>query len=457
MPKSSPPVRPGQILELDVVDLNHAGEGVGKIGSFAIFIPGGLPGERIRAKIVTLQRNYARALLEALLISSENRTEAPCRHFASCGGCQFQHLHYREQLHYKREIVAGTLRRLGGLAIDVLPVLGMKDPWHYRNKAQFPLGMEGKKLRAGFYKKKTHQIVDLQNCPIQHPLINRTFGIARALVEKMGIPIYNEKTHWGFLRHLVVRVSGSTGEVLVIPVTNGRDFPQGPAFAKALSARIPSLAGVVQNINTRRGNYIIGTENIILWGKSYITERLGDISYLISPGSFFQVNSSQAEVLFRQVEKYAALSGSETVYDLYCGTGTIALYLSRRVAKVIGIESFAPAVEDARKNARLNGVSNAEFFAGPAEEFFPQFVGQGHRPDIVIVDPPRKGCSEKLLTTLADAKPKRLIYVSCNPSTLARDLRFLQDKGYTIHSPVQPVDMFPQTSHVECVIEIQKV
>ncbi len=449
-PKNKPPVSPGQTIELEITDLNHAGEGVGRVGDFAVFVPLTAPGDKVRAKVISMQKSYARALLESILAPSPGRVEVPCSHFEHCGGCRLQHLEYGEQLRLKRELVAQNLRRLGGLEINVLPVLGMAEPWHYRNKAQFPLGMKGKELQVGFFRRGTHQIVNLQNCPIQHHLIDETFKIARDLLGELGVSIYDEKTHRGLLRHLVIRASHSAEQALVILVTNGSDFPQGRIFAEALSSRVAALAGVVQNINTRRGNVVFGIENKTLWGNPYLIEKLDGISYLVSPGSFFQINSPQAEVLFRQVEKYAALTGSETVFDLYCGTGTIALYLSRKAEKVVGIESFSPAVDDARKNARLNEITNAEFFAGPAEELFPRFLEQGYSPDVVIVDPPRKGCTEKLLSAITGAKPRRFIYVSCNPSTLARDLRYLQEKGYTA-SEAQPVDMFPHTNHVETI------
>ncbi|MDO9536185.1 MAG: 23S rRNA (uracil(1939)-C(5))-methyltransferase RlmD [Bacillota bacterium] len=456
MPKEKPPVSTGQTIEMDITDLNHNGEGVGRVDAFTVFVPLALPGDRVKAKVISVKKSYARALLEAVLNPSSHRIASLCRHFEDCGGCQLQHLDYGEQLRRKRQIVQDALRRLGGLDLEVLPVLGMSEPWSYRNKAQFPLGIEEKALKAGFFRRGTHEIIDLENCSIQHPLIDEAFGIARELIQELGMSIYDEKTHHGLLRHLVIRASHSGDQVLVILVTNGREFPQAKSFVEAITPRIPGLVGIVQNINNRRGNVVLGEENIMLWGKSYLVEKLGEISYLVSPGSFFQVNSAQAEVLFRQVEKYAVLTGSETVFDLYCGTGTIALYLSRKAGKVVGIESYSPAVEDARKNAQLNGITNAEFFTGPAEDIFPGLLEQGYSSDVVIVDPPRKGCTEKLLSTIAAANPNRFIYVSCNPSTLARDLRYLKEKGYSA-SEVQPVDMFPHTSHVECVVLMSRV
>jgi len=456
MPKEKPPVSTGQTIEINIMDLNHNGEGVGRVDSFTVFVPMALPGDRVKASVISVKKSYARALLRAVLTPSPHRIDSQCRHFEHCGGCQLQHLEYGEQLHRKRQIVHDALRRLGGLDLKVLPVLGMAEPWSYRNKAQFPMGIERKVIKAGFFRRGTHDIVNLKNCPIQHSVIDNAFRTARDIIQEMGISIYEEKTHRGLLRHLVIRASHLGDQVLVILVTNGRDFPQAQSFVDALSSKTPGLVGVVQNINTHRGNVVLGGENILLWGKPYLIEKLSELSYLVSPGSFFQINSAQAEVLFGQVEKYAALTGSETVFDLYCGTGTIALYLSRKAGRVVGIESFPPAVDDARKNALLNGITNAEFFTGPAEDIFPGLLAQGYSSDVVIVDPPRKGCDEKLLSTIAAANPRRFIYVSCNPSTLARDLRYLKEKGYSA-SEVQPIDMFPHTAHVECVVLMSRV
>ena len=456
MQTKKPPVITGQTVELNITDLNHAAEGVGRVRDYAVFVPLSAPGDRVRARIISVQKNYARALLENVLESSSRRVSASCRHFEDCGGCSLQHLEYDEQLRLKRETVVQALQRLGGLAPEVLPVLGMNEPWRYRNKSPFPLKMEGKELQAGFFRSRTHQIVNLEHCPIQHPLIEKAFHIARNLIREMAITVYDEERHKGLLRHLVIRASHFEGKVLVILVTNGRDFKRSRSFAESLTSRLPELGGIVQNINTRRGNVIFGTDSVTLWGKGYLLEKLGHIQYVVSAGSFFQVNTPQAEVLLRQVEKYAGLTGSETIFDLYCGAGTIALYLSRRAGKVVGIESYPPAVDDARKNAELNGISNAEFFSGLSETLFPDLIQKGYSPDVVIVDPPRKGCSQKLLSAIADVKPHRLIYVSCNPSTLARDLRYLYEQGYNVLE-VQPIDMFPHTAHVETVVLITRV
>jgi 23S rRNA (uracil1939-C5)-methyltransferase len=455
MQAKKPPVITGQIVELNITDLNHAAEGVGRVGDFAVFVPLSAPGDRVRARIISVQKNYARALLENVLESSSRRVPAPCRHFEDCGGCSLQHLKYDEQLRLKRETVVQALQRLGGLVTEVLPVLGMEEPWRYRNKSPFPLKMEGKELQAGFFRSRTHQIVNLEHCPIQHPLIEKAFHIARKLIWEMAIPVYDEERHKGLLRHLVVRASHFEGKVLVILVTNGREFKQSRSFAENLTSWLPELVGIVQNINTRRGNVIFGTDSVTLWGRDYLLEKLGHLLYAVSAGSFFQVNTPQAEILLRQVEKYAGLTGSETIFDLYCGAGTIALYLSRRAGKVVGIESYPPAVDDARKNAELNGISNAEFFSGLSETLFPDLIQKGYSPDVVIVDPPRKGCNQKLLSAIADVKPHRLIYVSCNPSTLARDLRYLHEQGYNALK-VQPIDMFPHTAHVECIVQIKR-
>ena len=288
MPKEKPPVATGQTIEMDISDLNHNGEGVGRFDSFTVFVPLALPGDRVKAKVISVKKSYGRALLKSVLTPSTHRIVSQCKHFEHCGGCQLQHLEYGEQLRQKRQIVQDALQRLGGLDLEVLPVLGMSEPWSYRNKAQFPLALGGKALKAGFFRRGTHEVVDLENCPIQHSVIDEAFGIARGLIEGKGISIYDEKTDRGLLRHLVIRASHSGDEVLVILVTNGRDFPQAQSFVEALPSKVPGLVGIVQNINTRRGNVVLGEENILLWGKSHLVEKLGGISYLVSPGSFFQ-------------------------------------------------------------------------------------------------------------------------------------------------------------------------
>lgn len=448
------PVAKDQMIEIKIERLNHDGEGVGKVDGFTVFVPGTAPEDLVSAKIISLQKTYARALVEEIISESPHRITPICEHYDDCGGCQLQHINYEQQLVIKRNIVIDALRRIGGLDVPVHPALGMAEPWQYRNKAQVPVAMDGT-LKAGFYEKRTHKIVDLDCCHIQHPSNDLVVHAVRAILKKLAIPIYDEKNHTGLIRHIVARTSFSTGEILVILVTNGRKLPRQNDVVEAIRKNVDKVTGIVQNINMKQANVILGNEDILLWGKSYLQESLDGLSFHVSPRSFFQVNTLQTDALYAKVREYAALTGQETVYDLYCGIGTISLYLSRYAGKVIGVELVNAAVKDARKNAELNGITNVEFHKGAAEQLVPERLKKGAKADVVIVDPPRKGCDERLLAAMVSMKTFRIVYVSCNPATLARDLKYLTGKGYTV-TEVQPVDMFPHTSHVETVVLIER-
>ncbi|MBS3947737.1 MAG: 23S rRNA (uracil(1939)-C(5))-methyltransferase RlmD [Dethiobacter sp.] len=454
--KTAPPVFRGQLIELDIKGLNNEGEGVGRFAGFTIFVPGTAPGDRVTASVLSLQKTYARALLRSVLLESPHRVAPPCNHYSTCGGCQLQHLAYAEQLRLKQQILANTLRRLGGLDLAVQPVLGMTDPWRYRNKAQVPVGSADGIVMAGFYAPRSHHIVNVASCHLQHPANDQAVAAVRETLQALAIPIYDEKSHTGLVRHILARTAFATGETLLVLVTNGHHLPERERLVKMICAKLDNLSGIVQNINIQRGNVILGAEDIPLWGLPYLEEKLGGLTFRVSPRSFLQVNTPQAEILYGKIKEYAALTGQETVFDLYCGTGTIALYLSQGAGKVVGVESVAAAVADARANATGNGITNAEFCKGRAEDVMPKLLAQGYQADVVVVDPPRKGCDAKLLTTLAKIRPARLIYVSCDPATLARDLRHLTDEGFAVRE-VQPVDMFPHTRHVETVVLITRV
>jgi 23S rRNA (uracil1939-C5)-methyltransferase len=334
---------------------------------------------------------------------------------------------------------------------DVLihPVLGMSDPWRYRNKAQVPFGERQGKVVAGFYSPGSHNIIDMESCVIQHELNDAAIRFVKAQAEELGIPIYNEQKHAGVLRHVMVRIGSNTGEMMIVLVTNGESLPKRKELVKRLVAAFPQLTSLVQNINSKRTNVILGPKNKRLWGKEVIHDTIGDVKFAISPHSFYQVNTSQTKVLYDQVLRYAALTGNETVIDAYCGIGTIALYLAKHAKQVYGVEIVPEAIRDAKTNARLNGITHAHFAVGAAEQVMPKWLEDGIKPDVVIVDPPRKGCDPMLLKTVADMRPERLVYVSCNSATLARDAKLLLERGYRVQE-VQPVDMFPQTGHVEC-------
>jgi 23S rRNA (uracil1939-C5)-methyltransferase len=453
---NSSPVSRGRLIELNIDDLNNKGEGVGRYHGFTVFVPGTAAGDRVTATVISLQKTYARALLGTVLHASPHRVAPPCQYYGACGGCQLQHLSYDEQLRQKRQIVRDALLRIGGLDLSVNPMLGMTDPWRYRNKVQVPVGLENGAVVTGFYSPRSHRIVRVDSCLLQHPAQDQAIAAVRNTLQTMSIPIYEEASHTGLIRHIMARTSFATGKTLLTLVTNSRQLPQQQRLVEHLNATLDNLTGIVLNINTRRGNVILGSEEQLLWGEPYLEEKLWGLYLRISPRSFLQVNSIQAEILYAKVKEYAALTGRETVFDLYCGAGTIGLYLSREAKKVVGVEAVSFAVADAKKNASLNNITNTEFHQARAEELVPKLLAGGYRADVVVIDPPRKGCDEKLLRTIAATRPSRIVYVSCNPATLARDLRCLTGHGFAVLE-VQPVDMFPQTSHVETVVLMSRV
>ncbi|QKG83636.1 23S rRNA (uracil(1939)-C(5))-methyltransferase RlmD [Kroppenstedtia pulmonis] len=456
MAKRIPPVRTGDQITLTITGQSHTGDGVGKHEGFTVFVPLAIAGEQVVARINRVKKTYAHAQLEKILVTSPHRVHASCPVFAQCGGCQLQHIAYPVQLESKRRQVADSFARIGGLGEgQVLPVLGMKEPWSYRNKAQVPFGGGKGRIKAGFYAAGSHEIVEFEHCLIQQPENDAVIQQVKALVQELGIVPYDEKKHRGCLRHIMVRTGFHTGEVMVVLITNGPELPSQKKLVTGLRERVPGLASLIQNIQPRRSNVILGQESRVLWGRPVIYDMIGHVRFAISSHSFFQVNPVQTEVLYEQVRQVAALTGKETIIDAYCGIGTIGLYLAKDAARVLGVESIPQAVEDARYNAELNGIHHAAFEVGSAEEVMPRWAKEGICPDVIIVDPPRKGCAPELLNAVADMSPDRLIYVSCNPATLARDVAALKERGY-LYRHVQPVDMFPHTSHVETVVLLQR-
>lgn len=451
------PVSKNEDVEVDIIGLTHEGEGVGRVDGYTLFIGGALPGERVRAKVLKVKKQYGYAKLIELVIASPDRIAPPCEIYKQCGGCQLQHWSYEAQLDWKRQHVVDNLERIGKLevggaeGIAVHPTLGMRDPWGYRNKAQVPMGMsEEGGLIGGFYARNSHRIIDMDACLIQHDQNDDIVRRVKAIGRDLGVMAYNEETGEGLLRHVVVRVGFRTGELMVVLVTNGPKIPRVDAWIEAIRAQVPGVESICQNINTKRTNVIFGDVTKTLWGRDVIYDYIGDVKFAISARSFYQVNPVQTEVLYGKTLDYAGLTGSETVIDAYCGIGTISLFLAQHAKRVYGVEIVPEAIEDARENAALNGIANAEFAVGAAEDVMPRWLEQGVSPDVVVVDPPRKGCDERLLDTLLTMQPERIVYVSCNPATLARDLRVLEDGGYAVKE-VQPVDMFPWTVHVESV------
>lgn len=450
------PVQKGEQYIVKIENLNHLGEGVGRIDGFAVFTPYVLPGEKVEIKINEVKKNFAIGELQEIIETAPERIMPRCPVFYQCGGCQTQHMTYEAQLNFKTQVVKDAVRRIGKLeAVPVHSAMGMDNPWYYRNKVQMPLGIEAGKVVAGFYAPGTHDIVETDMCYIQHEkLVEITQWLKEKLLEH-HISMYNEGTTKGLLRHVLLRIGFNTDEIMMVFITNGRKFPEGQSLALQLQKEFPQIISIMQNINNKRTNVIMGDETLLLAGQDYITEELAGIRYKISPRSFFQVNTKQAEVLFAKALDYAGLTGGETVLDAYCGTGSISLMLAQKAKKVYGIEVIGAAIKDAWENARENGIENVEFIEGKTEEELSRLVKEGIHMDVAVVDPPRKGCDKIVLETFAKMNVPRIVYVSCNPSSLARDLAYLTEMGYEVQE-VQPVDMFPATGHVECVVLIER-
>lgn len=443
-------------LVVDIISEGYEGEGVAKPEGFPIFIPGALNGEKVRIILVKVNKSHGFGKLTDILKPSEYRTEPVCSIYKKCGGCQLQHMNYEEQLRFKKNRVKDCVERIGKIQHAVIhDTLGMEKPFRYRNKVQLPVGGENGSPSIGFYAARSHNIIDLQQCEIQHQVGDSIVSIARTWMKKYNIAGYDEESGTGSIRHIMVRKGFKSGEVMVVIVTNTKELPYKQQLIEEIVYNIPDVKSIIQNINPKKTNVVLGLENITLLGADTIKDYIGEFKFYISPLSFFQVNPVQTEVLYNKALEYAGLDGNEVVFDAYCGTGTISLFLSKKAKKVYGVEIIPEAIENAKKNAELNGISNAEFFVGKAEEVIPDLITKGVKADVVVVDPPRKGCESSLLHAMAKMSPSKIVYVSCDPSTLARDLAILENLGYKTME-VQPVDMFPQTAHVECVAMIKR-
>lgn len=509
-----PPVRPGDVAEAVTVGLGSDGEGVARVDGYTLFVPGALPGERVLVRVREVGRRYGYAELVEVVEPSPERRTPPCPVFGACGGCRLQHSSYAAQLAWKRRRVADALKRIGRIDPAIVrPTIGMADPWRYRNHAQVPVGEENGRLVAGFYAAGTHRVVPFDGCGLLHPAAEAAVRAVVRAAEACGVRAYRPERSrerrsggvadggygenvagggnvvcggsvgrfghagrpgftgpagggdrgdasggtsggiGGGLRHIAVRVGFRTGETLVTLVTAGHRLPNADALVERIVASVPGLVGLCHNVQPEPTPVVYGEETRVLWGRDVLYDEIGGLRFAISARSFFQVNPVQAEVLFGKALEYAALAGGETVIDAYCGVGAISLFLARRAGRVLGVEAAPEAVADARRNAELNGIRHAEFAVGRAEQMLPAWLRAGVRADVVVVDPPRKGCAPELLEAVLAMRPARVVYVSCDPATMARDLRRLEDGGYRAVE-VQPVDMFPQTAHVECVAGI---
>ena len=444
-------------IEVVIEDMSETGEGIGKTDGFTWFIKDTVIGDRVEAKVMKTKKSYGFAKLERITAPSPNRVAPKCPAAGPCGGCQLQAMDYEEQLRYKERKIYNNIIRIGGFSqVPMLPIMGMDEPWRYRNKAQFPWGIDKEgNIITGFYAGRTHSIIGCEDCLLGIEENQEVLRRIKAHMERYHLLPYDEATHKGLIRHTLIRKGFHTGEIMVCQVINGGSLPHGSELVESL-LEIPGMTSISFNINKERTNVILGDKVENLYGPGYITDYIGEVKYRISPLSFYQVNPVQTEKLYGTALEYAGLTGGETVWDLYCGIGTISLFLAQKAKKVYGVEIVPQAIADARENARLNGIGNVEFFVGKAEEVLPEQYEKNHvYADVIVVDPPRKGCDEACLDTIVKMGPKRVVYVSCDSATLARDMKYLAERGYEVEK-VRGCDMFPQGLHVETVVLLER-
>ncbi len=454
------------ILTVKIEDMGHDGEGIGKVEGYTLFVKDAVIGDTVQAKLMKTKKSYAYARLMEIVEPSPDRVEPRCAFARQCGGCQIQALSYEKQLAYKQNKILNNLVRIGGFSenkIPMEPIIGMEEPYYYRNKAQFPVGCDKNgKIVTGFYAGHTHSIINNRKCHLGVDVNEEILNIVLDYMQKNQVSAYDEEKHRGLVRHVLIRYGFHSKQIMVCLVVNGNRLPAVEKLVAALR-KIEGMTSITLNVNREQTNVILGREIKVLWGQSYITDKIGNVEYQISPLSFYQVNPIQTERLYGKALEFAGLEGNETVWDLYCGIGTISLFLAQKAKQVYGVEIVPAAIEDAKRNAKLNGFENAEFFVGKAEEVLPEFYekyakehpGSHATADVIVVDPPRKGCEESVLETMVKMGPKRIVYVSCDSATLARDLKYLSERGYELEKCVG-CDMFPQTTHVETVVLLSK-
>ena len=444
-------LKENNIYTATVEGYSSEGLGIVRIDGAVVFVPQAIRGEEIDLKITKVMKTAAAGEILKVRKASAERAKPECPYFGKCGGCDFQHMSYTEELWAKRQRVQDAITRIGGIEIEVEEILGAKDPMHYRNKSQYPVGSDG---AIGFFQARTHKVVPIDRCLIQSEISDRTAKAVGDWMKRYKISAYDERTHKGLVRHIYVRVN-KKGESLCCVVVNGKQVPREPELAAYITAAAPKTVGVVLNTNTLRGNVILGDKYRTLWGQDFLMDTLCGLTFKLSVPSFYQVNRAQAEVLYGKALEFAGLTGEETVLDLYCGTGTITLCLAGRAKKAIGAEIVPPAIEDAWENAKRNQIENVEFFCGDASDIAAKLEKEGLRPDVITVDPPRKGLAPEVIASVAAMGPKRVVYVSCDPATLGRDLKIFAEFGYETRRAVA-VDMFPGTRHVESVVLLEK-
>ncbi len=444
-----------QTFPLTIKRLGINGEGVGYFKRQVVFVPGALPGEEVVVEATKVHPKFVEAKIKNIRKKSEFRVQPICPVYEECGGCQLQHLDYSQQLKEKRDIVIQSLERHTELPInqmDIRETMGMENPWNYRNKSQFQVGQKDGKVLAGLYGINSHNLVHIDQCAVQHTKTNKAIGTVRKVLQKLQIPIYSEKSKKGIVRTVVARVGIQTGELQIVLITVKKELPQKEQIVEEIKKRLPEVKSIMQNINGEKTSLIFGDETVNLGGNDFIQETLGDLSFELSARTFFQLNPEQTVKLYNEVKEAAQLTGTEKVVDAYCGVGTIGLWVADQAAEIRGMDVIPESIEDAKKNAARHGIKHAQYVTGKAEVILPKWANEGWTPDVVIIDPPRTGLDQQLLETLLKVKPKRIVYVSCNPSTLAKDISVLAPL-YKMEY-IQPVDMFPQTSHVECISQL---
>lgn len=434
-----------------VIDLTHEGHGVVKIDRYPVFVPNALIEEEIEYKLIKVKKNFAIGKLLEVKNKSKDRVEPPCVYYYKCGGCQLQHMTYQAQLNMKKEQVVNLFHRKGPFEdTPIQPTLGMEQPWRYRNKSQIPVGKDkDNKAIMGFYRQRSHDIIDMDSCLIQDEQHQNIMNYVKHWFNELNMSIYDEKNKRGLMRHLVIRTGYHTDEIMVIFVTNGKKFKNANVLVQKLISEFPNITSIKQNINDTHSNVIMGPQSVTLYGKDKIVDELSEVTFNISDQSFYQINSAQTEKLYQKAIDYAQLTGEEIVLDTYCGIGTIGLYMAPQAKHVYGVEVVPSAIKDAQENATKNQLNNTTFECGKAEDVILEWKAQGIKPDVVMVDPPRKGCDETFIKTLLKLNPKRIVYISCNPSTQQRDAQLLSDNNHLVE--ITPVDMFPQTTHIETV------
>ncbi len=451
-------IRKNDVLEAEVLSLSSEGNGICKIKDFAVFVPNAIPGDKLLIKILKVKKNYAFSKIEKILKPSSNRIKPDCDSFPKCGGCTFRNLKYESELLFKERKVKDALEKIGGMKdLKIEKIIPSEKIDGYRNKAQLPISIdESGHYIVGFYTKHTHRVVDCKDCKLQPEVFRKSIEAFLAWANKTKPSVYDERLHSGLLRHLYLRIAEKTGEVMFSLVINGDGIEDSELLINTVRRTVPQVKGIILNINKADTNVVLGKENKVIWGKECLTDELCGLKFNISPNSFYQVNRSQTEKLYSLVKEYADLSGIETVLDLYCGTGTIGLTMAKKCKKLIGVEIVEQAIENAKNNTKMNNIKNASFVCMDAKLAFEKLKKQGNKIDVVVIDPPRKGCDENVINLISHFKVPKVIYVSCDPATLARDLKLFAEKSYKVKS-IRPVDMFPRTAHVETVVLLSKL